>query len=143
MRKNKKFGIIFYSFVTIFLALSLLFGVLSIYLIVRNNFELYYFTPLLFDLFIAFIFVCIVSYLCNQILDVNSNSDMIRVILRNGRTHDISKQEDISYSANYFRIKVKYDINNSLVIYKNISYYNDSTRRLLSMLDSHHKDELT
>lgn len=135
-----KFGIIFYSFIAVFLVLSVLFGILSIYLIIKYDFELYYFIPLFFDLIITSFFICIVYYLCNQILDVYSNLRIIRITLRNGRTYDISKKHEITYSDNAILIKIKHDINKSIVIYKNISYFNDSTSQLLSILESHNDD---
>lgn len=140
MRKKKKLGIIFYTFVTVYSICIIVFGILSIFLIFKYNFELYYFIPLAMDLFITFIFVFEIHYFRHQLLDVNYDTEKIRITLRSGRTHDISREHHIQYKNNAISIRIMKDNDKSLVIYKNRNYFNDSNRRLLGILDLHNEE---
>lgn len=135
MKPSLKLGVNFYIFSTLFLTLSSVFGVLSVYLIVKNDFDLYYFIPLLYDLIITCCFLGIAYYISNQILDVKSNSQEFIITVRSGRQHHIYATRFVTYSIRTIYIKIIYNNNKSLIIFKNPSYWNDSTKRLIKILE--------
>lgn len=135
MRASGKLGVEFYFFIIVCLTFSAIIGILSIYLIVKNSFELYYFTPLLLDLIISSIFVSIAYYLSNQVLDVKNNTEVLVITLRGGKEYTIYMKHFKTYIDKMTYIEIVYNENKRLKIYKNPSYWNDSTKRLLSILE--------
>lgn len=135
MKPSLKLGVSFYIFTTLFLSISFVFGILSVYLVVKNNFDLYYFVPLLLDLVITCCFLSVAYYITNQILDVESNSKVFIITVRGGRQYLIYTTEFVTYSVHTIYIKIIFNKNKSLLIFKNPSYWNNSTKRLLEILE--------
>jgi len=136
MKNTRKLGMIFYIFMSLYFTGLFVIGVLSIILIIKYNFQIQYFAPLMFDLIISSLTAYLVYFTRHQLLDVTSNSKLVRITLKSGRTYDFSRDHLIQFKESFLTIEVKRESGKSLVIFKNLNHINDSYRRLLSILQT-------